>query len=467
VDAKGPCTKDIEAVAEQALEGLRRRGARGDVHATRVSGLTAEVVKGKLRNCRADGRLHLSVRAVRNGRIGFHSSTDLTAPDEAAARAVEVAAAGEELEIEFPTAPVSPQGLLPGVQASGPSGRAPLTFDPCAASLDAAGLARLVQDLAARAAEATPGAQIEASGVREVQQSLLVNSSGGRFQRESTHLQAVLQLSRFSATDVLLMYQGHASAQLLDPGFADLPERLRGLYAAAGEPAHLAPGKRRVVFAPEAGGVLLGPMFAGLNGVNVNLGTSPLAGRLGEQALAAGFTLTDQPWLDWSPTSALWDDEGVPASPKRLFDGGVLKSYLHDLRSAARGRTASTGNGRRRRGEPPHIAPFNVVIGTGKLALAQLLREAEDGLYVLSVIGGVAGIMAGAFSHPVGVAYLVKDGRLAGRVKDVAISGNVYELCRGGLVGIEDRTYPAGPTGDGGMVLAPHILLDGVDVSGR
>src|SRR4030042_953619 len=126
-------TADIEAVAEQALEGLRRRGARGDVHVTRVSGLAVEVVKGKLRNCRADGRLHLSVRAVRDGRIGFHSSTDLTAPDDAAARAVEVAAAGEELEIEFPADSIPPEDLLPGAPGAGPSGRAPMTFDRDAA----------------------------------------------------------------------------------------------------------------------------------------------------------------------------------------------------------------------------------------------------------------------------------------------------------------------------------------------
>jgi len=448
----------IGAVAEQALDGIRRHGARGDVYVTRTSGLVAEVIKGKLRNSRADGRLDLTVRAVRDGRIGVYSTTDLTDPGRAAAAAIEIASVGEELDLEFPA-----RGGEPGQGTA----RAPRMLDPGLGKLDAASLVTLVQDIAARVAEVTPGAQVEATGGSSFHQSVLVNSSGGRFQRESTRLEAWLQVSRFAAADVLFMYQGHASARSRDPAFDEIPGRLGGFYAAAAQTASPPSGKTRVVFAPQAVGVLLGPMLAGVNGINVNLGTSPLAGKLGERILDGRFSLTDDPWLDWSPESAVWDDEGVPASPKPVFREGVLLSYLHDLRSAAKGKTSSTGNGRRGRGGPPRIAPFNVMVSPGTHSLQDLLSEAEGGLYIVSVIGGVAGILAGAFSHPVGLAYLIKDGRFAGRVKDVAISGNVYELCRGGLAGLEDRAHPVL---SGSSVLAgraPHILLDGVDVSGH
>lgn len=441
-------------VAERALAELARRGASGEVHVASVSGLTAEFSAGKLRNCSADGRVHLSVRASRSGRIGFYSTTDASNPGEAVERALETAECGEELEIAFPSRGI-PGGDMP-----------PAAFDPEVADMAADALVRQVGALTAEVEAATPGSQVRSAGRRETEDTVLVNTAGGVVRDRHTALTLFVELSRFAAEDVLLLFQEAGAARLHDPAVEGFPARLGDLYGAAATQAGLAPGKRRVVLAPEAAYVLLAPMFQGVNGLNAVRGTSPLIGKVGSQVLDSRFTLTDDPWLDWAIGSALWDEEGTPTRRKHVFRGGVFKGFLHDLRSAAMGRTESTGNGRRVRGQAPQIGPYSLVIEPGDLPMADLLAEADGGLYVASVIGGGPGGLAGAFSHPVGVGYLVKDGRLAGRVKDVAIAGNVYDLGRHGLVGLEDRTHTVGSM-YGAALKVPHILLDGVDVAGK
>jgi PmbA protein len=68
--------------------------------------------------------------------------------------------------------------------------------------------------------------------------------------------------------------------------------------------------------------------------------------------------------------------------------------------------------------------------------------------------------MGGAFSHPVALAYRVRHGEIAGRVKDAAVAGNVYELLKhiGGW-GNDARWL--------GSRWSRSLLLEGVSVASR
>ena len=69
-------------------------------------------------------------------------------------------------------------------------------------------------------------------------------------------------------------------------------------------------------------------------------------------------------------------------------------------------------------------------------------------------------MIAGGFSHPVGLAYRVQNGEITGRVKDAAVAGNAYDvLKRVGGVGNDGRWI--------GSRWSPSLLLEGVSVAGR
>lgn len=454
-----------QGLVEQAVASLRRRGLVGEVHVTVVDGLDAEFAVGKLRNCGSGGRLHLSLRLVKDGRIGFYTTTDPSELELAVDRAVALANLGEELELELP-------GPLPA------SSDAPADLqihDPDAVALEPAGLVARVGALYERVTAVTPGAEIRITGSREIEETWLANTAGAAVRRLATRMSLMLFLQRCAAEDVLMLWDGRDSARLDDAVFEELGARVQQLYAAAATRAELPPlegpaagqgGRRPVVLAPEASHVPLIPLMQGLDGMNANRGISPLLGKVGQKLLANDFTLTDDPWLTGDAGATLYDDEGTPTARRDLVAGGVVGGFLHDLRSATLGGVVSTGNGRRGRGQAPRMGPHSLCVAPGKMSLTEMLKAAEGGLYVVSVIGGGPGALAGAFSHPVGVGYLIQDGRLAGRVKDVAIAGNVYEVLRDGLAGLEDRTYKVGGGWMGLAMRAPHMLLDGVGVSG-
>jgi PmbA protein len=90
-----------------------------------------------------------------------------------------------------------------------------------------------------------------------------------------------------------------------------------------------------------------------------------------------------------------------------------------------------------------------------------LLAGIEDGLIVDDLIGvGQGNVIAGGFSHPVGLAYRVQRGEITGRVKDAAVAGNAYDLLkRIGGVGTDGRWI--------GSRWSSSLLLDGVSVAAR
>jgi PmbA protein len=108
---------------------------------------------------------------------------------------------------------------------------------------------------------------------------------------------------------------------------------------------------------------------------------------------------------------------------------GVLKSFYYDLKTAALFGVESTGNGSRSLFTPPEPALTNLLIEPGETALADLIAGLDEGLIVDTLLGlGQGNIISGAFSNPLSLAFKIEKGRIVGRVKDVSIAGNVYDL---------------------------------------
>ena len=58
-----------------------------------------------------------------------------------------------------------------------------------------------------------------------------------------------------------------------------------------------------------------------------------------------------------------------------------------------------------------------------------IIRGIDHGLLVENVLGmGQGNTISGAFSNPLSLAFKIEKGEIVGRVKDVSIAGNVYDL---------------------------------------
>ena len=58
-----------------------------------------------------------------------------------------------------------------------------------------------------------------------------------------------------------------------------------------------------------------------------------------------------------------------------------------------------------------------------------MIAAMDEGLLVESPLGlGQGNVISGAFSNTLGLAFKIEKGEIVGRVKDVSIAGNIYDL---------------------------------------
>ena len=163
-------------------------------------------------------------------------------------------------------------------------------------------------------------------------------------------------------------------------------------------------------------------------------GASLLSGKLGEKVFSDKLTLKADMNLHTAPNGCFFDAEGCVAPDMRpsLVENGVLKGLLTTKKTAAAyglpnlGTAAATYDG----------VPDMDLPGLYAEPTAKSLKELVPGKAVLVVVaaGGDA-TPEGHFATPVQMAYLMENGELVGRLPDITISGDFFDLLGKDYVG--------------------------------
>lgn len=120
------------------------------------------------------------------------------------------------------------------------------------------------------------------------------------------------------------------------------------------------------------------------------------------------------------------DDEGTPTRRNMLVKNGVLVGHLHSLETAAKMGEAPTGNARAiAGGMPPLVRMTNTFIEPGSWKKEDLFKDVDDGIYACEGIGGQTQMEMFTFTASYG--YRIRHGQLAELVRDVMVTGNVFE----------------------------------------
>ncbi|MDO4567360.1 MAG: TldD/PmbA family protein [Clostridia bacterium] len=204
------------------------------------------------------------------------------------------------------------------------------------------------------------------------------------------------------------------------------------------------------------------PMFSA---DNAQKGLSLLANREGEVVASAAVTLVDDPFHEEYPRA--FDAEGVPSFTKTLIDGGVFKTLLYNLKTAAKAGVASTSNASRSSASSPiGTSPTVMYLKAGELSYDELVAKLGDGIVITDISGLHAGVdeVAGEFSV-LSRGRLVEGGVETRSVEQITIGGSFLELLKAVVaVGTDMRfSLPSGSS----MVGSPSVLIEGVMVSGE
>jgi PmbA protein len=369
----------------------------------------------RLKSSRVEETKGIAVRVVKDGRLGFAASSDESATDKLVANALESAAYGDEVPIVFP-------GPQPIPQVA--------TFDQTLADLPIPRMVEIGQEVIALILEVEPEARVTIELERGVRYLAIRNQTGTEIAFERSPLSVFMEISRIRGDDVFLMYD-MVGTTVWEEDFLAFARRAVEKLRRAKQSATIRSGHMPVLFAPTGALVLGLPLMLGIDGKQVYTGVSPMGGKIGEKLFDAKITLIDDPTLDGRFGSAPYDDEGVAHRRNVPIQEGVVKGFLYDLKTAAQAGVESTGSGSRRLFRPPNPSPTNLVFQAGQTPLAEMIASIDDGLLVENALGlGQGNIISGAFSNTLGVAFKIEKGEIVGRVKDVSIAGNVYNLLR-------------------------------------
>ncbi len=149
--------------------------------------------------------------------------------------------------------------------------------------------------------------------------------------------------------------------------------------------------------------------------------------------------------------SYFYDDEGTPATTTQLIKDGVLVGRLHSRETAGKLGEVPTGNARcLNYHHTPIVRMTNTWIERGKTPVADLFTDIEEGVYARNWLGGMTN--GEMFTFSAGEAWMIRNGKIAEPVRDVTLSGNVFQTLAD-IEAIGDDFYwdESGGCGKGGQ----------------
>ena len=194
--------------------------------------------------------------------------------------------------------------------------------------------------------------------------------------------------------------------------------------------------------------------------------------KLGKEFGGKQLNIVDSALVPNLRGSYKYDDEGTPATKTYLIREGKLTGRLHSRETAARMKEKPTGNARAISYHfPPIVRMTNTYIEPGTVSFNDMIADIKEGVYVKNWYGGTTSMEMFTFSA--GEAYMIRNGKIAGLMRPVVLSGNVFTtLKKIDAIGDDLDMNQGGGCGKGGQSPlpvsngSPHIRIQNCLIGG-
>ncbi|MFP4054656.1 MAG: TldD/PmbA family protein [Phycisphaerae bacterium] len=304
-------------------------------------------------------------------------------------------------------------------------------------------------------------------------------SSDGAYYREDRPVVVVAFVA--VARDGSLVQQAHDSVASAD-SFDDVAGLDEKVHAVAGRAANLlkAPkppgGPTTVVLDPRLAGVFCHEAFGHLSEADF-LYENPKMRELMHLGRTMGveqLNIVDDSSMQGTIATRRYDDEGTPTGKTYLIRNGKLAGHLHSRETAAKMGARPTGNARAiDKDHAPIVRMTNTYIENGDKSFEALIAGIDDGIYACNAFGGQT--MMEMFTFSAGYGYRIENGQVGDLVRDVVLTGNVFQtLNHIDALGNDGRIINSGGgCGKGGQSPlpvtfgSPHLRIRDVVVGGQ
>ncbi len=412
----------------------------------RVRSKSSEVIfeANRLKSIDSSFEEGIGLRIIKQGKIGFSSSTDLSQPRPLLKAASDSAQFGEKAHFHLP---------------SGDGVSSVKCYDDSLVSLDLEQMVnegRRAIDLILKEA---PSLHCDGEIAKAEAEISILNTSGlSHFYKKTSY---IFSMGVFLAEEgnFLNIGEGEASVKYHDWS-SSVAQRIIKAFRLTRRKGSISSGRYPVIFTSKAVPLLLQSLKQGINGKVLQKKISPLLGKIGKPVLSPSIDIFDDALFSFALATSPVDGEGIPSRRTPIIEKGVLKNFIYDLQTAGLMGTESTSSGARGYSTLPSPATSNFIVKEGRVPLEEMVKDIKEGIIVDQVIGsGQSNVLMGEFSVNLDLAYKVENGKIKGRVKDIMISGNSYTMLNNVLaLGSESRFI--------GSTRTPPIYFKEVNVAG-
>ena len=399
---------------ERILNAARKVAETAEVFWVSSKHTPVSFEANRLKNLQTKESHGVALRIIKDGRVGFSSTTRTDDVEGLVRRATDVAPFGAEANFELPSSTQYPE-----VE----------TYDQAVAETSVEAMVDLGQSLVDGVRSHSSEVLCDAGVSQTVVSVRLLNTRGIDVSYKRSVFSLGVGGTLVRGTDMLFVGDWDSSSRPLS-NTQEITNRVNLQLDLARETPEAPTGKLPVIFTPDAvAGVLLYPLLVAFNGKTVVQGSSPLVGRLGERICDEHFSIYDDGSVAYRPGSRPWDDEGIVTRRIPLIERGVAKSFLYDLKTAAQAGVQTTGSASRPGGSLPSPSTSVLFIEEGDTTFEEMVADIKLGLVVERLLGaGQTNMLGGDFSGNILLGYKVENGKMVGRVKNSIIAGNVYEV---------------------------------------
>ena len=235
-------------------------------------------------------------------------------------------------------------------------------------------------------------------------------------------------------------------------------------------------GKYTVILDQELAGVFIHEAFGHICEADFLLKNEPMRKvmQLGRRFGVEQLNVVEDGYIPGRRGNAPYDDEGVPRRKVYLIKDGVLTGLMHSRATAAATGMGPTGNARAVSWEhEPIVRMRNTYIEPGEASFEELLKGIDYGVYAKGAFGGQTEFEQFTFSAQ--YAYEIRGGEVGDMLRDVVLTGNVFDTLRnierlgkdfqlkGGAGGCGKGGQSPLPVTDG----APHVRIRDVVIGGK